>query len=223
MEFNVKNTKNSFYEYLYLCETSADRIMMIIKRLVSIPEFEIKLNLVTNISITALYIREILNLYESILQEHKKNKNIYKLDIIAIYPRLFKLQRSLKSVHYESHQYKDKLKNCTNNIKKEVDHYFYIKEIDLKETFIDLLSRDINLVKINQTCYTGLRNTYYFLRKIEKALEKVYYIILTIKANTNNSEIIKFSDNFFLKEWKCKINDSEYIIEESKYNLLFNN
>lgn len=220
MEFNIKNTKNSFYEYLYLCECTADRILMIVKRLVSMPEFEIKLNLVTNISVSTLYIREILKLYETILlDESNKNKNHYKMDIMTLYPKLFKLQRSLKRIHNESHEYKDRLNSnkSQNHKKKEVDHYFYIKDIDLKETFIDLLSRNLNLVKINSTCYTGLRNTYYFLRKIEKALEKVYFIILTMKAKSNNCDIISFSDKYFLKEWQGKFDESKYFTKDGKF------
>lgn len=243
MEFNLSNKNNYLFEYINNCKYTADRVLYLIKEVIQIPSYEIKLHLIKNLSICCLFIKEVLSLFEKVIinKEKVENKNLYKFDVILLYLKLERLKEELNTMYNINHQYVKSKKNSIATSKNKVhnygenentifsheDHYLYMKDYDLREAVIDFLTRDFNLVQITSLCYFGLRCTHFLLMKLKKIIDRLLNIINENKIAKKKYSTLKCEkQESFIKNWdfiKKPSNDSFNIIDIGKHIYLLDN
>lgn len=252
MEVNQMNHMS--IDDLELCIKKSETILFLLNTLIKNPNFNIKINLVTNLSLTSFFIKEILKIFIKMkLDSFVKNKNVFKLDVLVLYLKLIRLKSYIKesfdkakndleveevicnnaeSNNGNSFNTDNKLKNnnisdrpnnfwffsivnyfqsfiALNPFKNEYigreindgwiddkDHYFYIKNIDLKETFKDLITRDFNLPTPIPLLNFTIRNLIYLQNTI---LEKLIHIFVVLEDGRNKPLTEYISKNFIRK------------------------
>ena len=95
MEVNQMNHMS--IDDLELCIKKSETILFLLNTLIKNPSFNIKINLVTNLSLTSFFIKEILKIFIKMkLDSFVKNKNVFKLDVLVLYLKLIRLKSYIK-------------------------------------------------------------------------------------------------------------------------------
>lgn len=230
------------YDDFDLCIKKSENILFLLNVLIKNPKFNIKINLVTNLSLTSFFIKEILKIFIKMKTDtFVVNKNIFKIDILIIYLKLIRLKSYIKE-SFDKAKYDLEIEEVTcenaesnsgNNINTnrmtekcklekserpsnfwlfsilnyfqsfialnpfknefscknikdgwidDKDHYFYIKNIDLKETFKDLIIRDFNLPTPIPLLNFTIRNLVFLQNTI---MEKLIHIFSVLEDGRN--------------------------------------